>query len=105
MRSLFAGFVASLLTIAAIAQVGGGGTIQGTVTDQSGGVLSGTTVTPINTETGVETTRKTTEAGLFVISPLQPGEYSITVKAAGFQTLTQQHIRVIALGTAGVNPK
>jgi hypothetical protein len=93
------------LTIAAIAQVGGGGTIQGTVTDQSGGVLSGATVTAINTETGVETTRKTTEAGLFVISPLQPGEYSITVKAAGFQTLTQQHIQVIALGTAGVNPK
>jgi len=95
-----------LLTIAtAAAQVGGGGTIQGTVTDPSGAVVTGAEVTAKNVQTGVETSRKTTEAGFFVLSPLQPGEYTVTVKAAGFQTLTKQHMIVIALATLGLNPK
>jgi hypothetical protein len=98
--------LATLLAIAtASAQVGGSGTIQGTVTDPSGAAVAGATVVAANVETGVETTRKTNEAGFFVLAPLQPGEYTVTVKAEGFQTQTQQHLNVIALGTIGLNPK
>ena len=98
--------LAAVLLTAAIApaQVGGNGTIQGTVTDPSGAVLAGATVTATNVETGVQTTRRTTEAGFFVLSPLQPGEYTVTIKAEGFQNLTQQHLIVVALGTLGLNP-
>ena len=105
MRVLY-GLLAALLAAAtAAAQVGGSGTIQGTVTDPSGAVVAGATVIASNVETGVETSRKTTEAGFFVLSPLQAGEYTVTVKAEGFQTLTQQHVVVVALGTIGLNPK
>jgi len=106
MRVFFFCLLAALLAVAiATAQVGGSGTIQGTVTDPSGAVVAGATVTAANVETGVQTSRKTTEAGFFVLTPLQPGEYTVTVKAEGFQTLTQQHLVVIALGTVGLNPK
>lgn len=99
--------LSGLLALAGIlnAQVGGTGTIQGTVTDPSGAVVAGASVTAENVETGVQTSRKTTDAGFFVLSPLQPGEYTVTVKAEGFQTLTQQHMIVVALGTLGLNPK
>jgi len=102
MRRLLAAlfFVAS-----AAAQVGGSGTIQGTVTDPSGAVVVGASVVAANVDTGVQTTRQTTDAGFFVLSPLPPGEYKVTVTAAGFQTLTQEHVTVAALGTVGLSPK
>jgi hypothetical protein len=102
-RSCF--LVAFLTVLTSFAQVSGSGTIQGTVTDPSGGVVSGATVTAKNLGTGVETTRKTTESGFFVLAPLQPGEYSVIVQMPGFQTLTQQHVTVEALATVGLNPK
>jgi len=105
MRIRFGLLAALLVVAAAFAQVGGNGTVQGTVTDPSGAVVAGATVTAANVGTGVETSRKTTDAGFFVLSPLQPGEYAVTVKAEGFQTFTQQHMVVDALATLGLNPK
>ena len=99
-------FVAVLLSVAALtAQVAGTGTIQGTVTDPSGAIVAGATVTATNVDTGVQTIRKTTDAGFFVLSPLQPGEYNVTVAMSGFQTLTHQKVEVEALATVGLNPK
>ncbi len=89
----------------AIAQVGGTGTIQGTVTDPSGAVVIGASVSAINVATGVETARKTSDAGVFVLPLLPAGEYTVTVKATGFQTLTQPHVIVDALANVAVNPK
>ena len=105
MRILSCLISAFLAVATATAQVGGSGTIQGTVTDPSGAVLAGASVVATNVETGVQTSRKTTDAGFFVLSPLQPGEYTVTIKAEGFQTLTQKSLEVVALGTIGLNPK
>src|SRR6478672_8366637 len=105
MRVLFVVFTALAGIATATAQVGGNGTIQGTVIDPSGASVAGATVTAANVDTGVETSRKTNETGFFVLSPLQPGEYTVSVKADGFQTLSQQHVVVIALGTIGLNPR
>src|SRR5215469_10500690 len=66
---------AMLAAFHANAQVGGGGTIQGTVTDPSGAVVAGAEVTATNVATGVETSRRTNESGFFALSPLQPGTY------------------------------
>ena len=96
--------IALLLPIATAAgQVSGGGTIQGTITDPSGAVIAGVSIAATNVETGVQTSRKTTDAGFFVLTPLQPGTYTVTVRASGFQTLTQERVEVVALGTVGLN--
>ena len=49
--------IAFLIILPAVAQVSGSGTIQGTVTDPSGGVVAGASIVATNVETGVETTR------------------------------------------------
>src|SRR5580693_2891528 len=89
----------------ALAQVGGTGSIEGTVTDPSGAAVAGAAVTATSVTTGVVTTRKTTDAGFFVLPLLPAGEYTVTVKATGFEALTQSHVIVDALATVGVNPK
>src|SRR5262245_37409354 len=53
----------------ALAQTGGGGSIQGTITDSGGSVVHGATVVATNVATKIESTRQTNEAGLYVISP------------------------------------
>jgi hypothetical protein len=98
--------LAALLAVTiATAQVGGTGSIEGTVTDPSGAVVVGASVTAINVATGVETARKTTEAGFFVLSLLPAGEYTVTVKATGFQSFTQEHLVLDALQVVGLSPK
>ena len=94
-----------LAAIPLIAQVGGTGSIQGTVTDPSGAIVAGATVTATNVATGVATVHTTTDAGFYVLPLLTPGEYSVTVKAAGFQTLTEEHVMVDALANVGLSPK
>jgi hypothetical protein len=89
----------------ALAQVGGTGSIEGTVTDPSGAVVAGAAVTATNVATGAVTARKTTDAGFFVLPLLPAGEYTVTVTATGFEALTQSHVIVDALATVGVNPK
>jgi len=89
----------------AFGQAGGTGSIQGTITDPSGAVVAGAAVTATNLATGVRTDRKTTDAGFFVLSFLPAGEYSVTVTAAGFQTLTQPRVAVDALAVVGLDLK
>src|SRR5215813_3308044 len=86
-----------------MAQLGGTGAIQGTVTDPGGAVVPNATVVATNVATNVETTRQTNEAGLYVIKPLPPGEYKIVVSLTGFLTLIQEKIVVDALSTVTVN--
>lgn len=105
MRHLVSCFAFLLIAGLAYGQVGGTGTIQGTVTDPSGAVVAGATVTATNTATGVETTRKTTDAGFYAISLLPAGEYTVSVKAAGFENFVQQHVVLDALQVVGLNPK
>lgn len=87
------------------AQTGGTGSIEGTVTDPTGAVVAGAMVTATNTLSGVQTTNVATKSGYFVIPLLQPGPYSVTVKASGFEILVQEHVIVDALTTVAVNPK
>jgi hypothetical protein len=94
---------ASIMPVLARAQIGGGGSVHGTVFDPSGAVVPAATVVATNVATGVKTTRRTTSAGVYVLSPLAAGEYSVTVSAEGFQTLAQEHVIVDALGVVGLN--
>src|SRR5262249_56887745 len=84
-------------------QPGGRGPIRGTVLDPPGAVPPGAASTATNVATGVATTRQATDAGVFVVSPLPPGEYRVTVTLEGFQTFVQEHVIVDALTAVGLN--
>ena len=84
-------------SISAMGQTGGGGTIQGTVTDPGGAVVPGATVVATNVATSVETTKQTNDAGIYRISPVPPGEYKVVVSFTGFQTVIQEKVIVDAL--------
>lgn len=99
----FACLLALSFTSTTLAQTGGEGGIQGTVTDATGAIVPNASVTATNTATGVATTRTTTSDGLFTISPILPGKYTVSVTAQGFSTFTQQNLAVDALKLTGLN--
>src|SRR5246500_5747242 len=70
-------------------------TLNGVVRDASGAVISRASVTLRNEETGTERASLTNEAGLYVFISVQPGEYSLTVRKAGFTTATQARLHVL----------
>src|SRR5580658_4395428 len=73
-----------LMLPVAKAQTGGEGGIQGTVTDSSGAVVPDAVVTATAESTNVATSRTSSSAGLFTITPLIPDTYTVTVMARGF---------------------
>jgi len=87
----------------AIAQVGGGGSIQGTVRDASNAPVPGATVTATNVATGIDTVRQTTAAGVYAVTPLPPGEYRVTVTLDGFERFVRQGLVVDALSVVPLN--
>jgi len=68
------------------------GRILGVVTDQSGGVVSGATVTVVDTERGVARTLTTDEAGAYNAPTLIPGSYTVRVEAKGFKKIERQNV-------------
>lgn len=87
----------------ASAQLTGTGTIEGTVSDPSGAVVSGAKVTAINLATGAQTVRVTTSQGAYTIAPLNPGTYRITVSARGFKALVRDNLSLNGLQVMGLN--
>jgi hypothetical protein len=79
------------LSVPSLAQVAGG-SITGTVTDPTGAVIPGATVTIVNRGTGVGQTLKTTPAGLFNKPNLDPGNYDVTIEALGFSSVKTEAI-------------
>ena len=63
-----------------------GATVSGTVTDPSGGVVSGAAVTATDNATAITKNVTTDSAGLFAIPNLVPGTYDFKVSATGFST-------------------
>lgn len=86
----------------AIAQIGGSGTLKGTVIDPTGATVPNASVTAVNTATGVESRRETTTAGLFVIAPLPAGTYRLSATASGFRTVVREQVIVDALTTVEI---
>ena len=68
------------------------GTLQGTVTDRSGAVLPGVTVTIRNVETGLERSVVTNESGTFNAPFLPLGRYRVTAELSGLGS--QRHDNV-----------
>jgi hypothetical protein len=62
------------------------GAVRGTITDPSGAIVSGATVTATNVASGVAAATKTNDTGEYSIRFLQIGRYKLTVAAPGFET-------------------
>ena len=84
---------ALLVCVPALAQLNLG-SISGTVTDASGAVIVGATVTVTDVERGVSRTLTTDTAGQYSAPSLTPGSYSVRAEFAGFQTLNRTGITV-----------
>ena len=92
-----------LLVPGLLAQTGGEAGIQGTVTDATGAVVPSATVTATDQNTKVSTSRKVTGDGLYTISPVLPGIYTVKVQAPGFRDFAQKNLTVDALKITGLN--
>lgn len=62
------------------------GTISGTITDSSGAVIPGVTVTALNQGTGITRSVITGDGGRYVFSLLPIGIYTVSASLTGFQT-------------------
>lgn len=71
---------------------GGNGTITGTVTDSTGAVIATATVNATNNDTGVVYSGASSAAGVYTISGLPVGNYSINAVVQGFKTYTHANL-------------
>jgi len=60
--------------------------VTGVVEDNQGGVLKGASVTAVNQKTGVEYPTKTNDAGVYTVTSLPIGTYTLKAEAPGFKT-------------------
>jgi hypothetical protein len=66
------------------------GTLAGTVTDQSGALVNGATVTIIDTSTKTSHSVTTNEAGRYIVVDVAPGVYDLSISKQGFSTTKTQ---------------
>lgn len=78
-------------------------TINGTVTDQSGAVIVGASVTVTNVETGVTYTGASNDAGVYRVSALPVGTYSIEYQKGGFKKVIRSRLTLATAQVAEVN--
>src|SRR5689334_10959632 len=84
--------VLSLATWSAGAQNANAGDIRGVVTDPTGAVIAGATVTVLDKDKGVTTTYTTDTSGLYDTGPIVTDNYQITVAKEGFSSYVRSQI-------------
>ncbi|MGB6843936.1 MAG: carboxypeptidase regulatory-like domain-containing protein [Candidatus Acidiferrales bacterium] len=70
--------------------------LTGQVTDSSGAVVPGATVTATSAETNLAQTAAANGDGIYLIAPLRPGHYTLTVESKGFERYSQSGIELFA---------
>jgi len=71
---------------------GAGATLTGTVTDRSGAVIPKAEISVKNAATGVTRNSETNSAGFYTAPGLPPGNYAVSVIAAGFSTALRTNV-------------
>lgn len=77
--------------------------VQGRVTDSSGALIPGASVTVTNTATGVALKSQTNNDGLYTVPFLQPGDYNILVEHTGFQPIRRSSVHLDVDQKAGID--
>ncbi len=85
-------FSVLLLPCLALGQANFTAQLRGTVHDATGALVPGAKLEIANSATGVVTKSTADDAGRYIFNDLQPGSYSVTVAAAGFNKLVQSGV-------------
>src|SRR5262245_14277602 len=80
-----------------------GSTLQGTITDEQGAVMPGTTVVLTNVETGWTRDVVTDERGWYRATALQPGKYEVKANLQGFATAIREGLTITVGQEATIN--
>ncbi|MGB0050111.1 MAG: carboxypeptidase regulatory-like domain-containing protein, partial [Terriglobales bacterium] len=86
----------------ALAQAGRG-SISGLVSDPSGAIVKGATVTALDHATGVSLKTVTSAGGLYTFISLTPGNYVVTASQKGFASVAQDNVLVTVDHVSTVN--
>jgi len=86
----------------ALAQAGRG-SISGLVSDPSGAIVNGASVSALNHATGVALHTVTSAAGLYSFVSLTPGTYVVTASQKGFESVAQDNVVVTVDQVSTVN--
>jgi hypothetical protein len=70
------------------------GEITGTVTDPTGAVITGATVTVTNTGTNAARNVQTNSAGSYTLPFLVPGVYNVQAEQPGFKVLSRANVQL-----------
>ena len=101
LRKLLPILILSLLAPVAHAQFQA--VVQGTVTDNGGGVVKGATVTLTGESTQASKTTTTGADGFYRFSEVAPGKYSVTVEATGFEKNVTNDVTIEGELVRGLN--
>ncbi|MBM3746851.1 MAG: carboxypeptidase regulatory-like domain-containing protein, partial [Acidobacteria bacterium] len=71
------------------------GSLLGTITDASGGVVPGAKVTITEVNTGISRGMETNASGNYSFPALDPGRYRVTVEQPGFRTAVREGVDVL----------
>jgi len=91
----------TIFSVVANAQFRAG--IQGVITDGSGAVVPGATVTLTNKETNQTQKTESSDDGFYRFTGLAPGNYSVTVEKESFKKSVTDNVKVDAEVTTGVD--
>lgn len=69
--------------------------LRGTVTDPSGAIVPGATVTLLNNDTGISQTATTDASGIYTFNALPPAHFTLSVEQAGFKKKTIAQVQLI----------
>lgn len=93
----------SVLLVGNIFAQSGTSTITGIVTDQSGAVVPGATVTIINPETGFKRSTTTGNNGSYTFPGVLPATYTLEVEATAFKKAINTNVKANIDSTAEIN--
>jgi len=79
--------------------------LTGVVTDPSGGVVPGATITIVNTQTGAQRETVSNDAGAYTLSQVTPGTFQLTAKKTGFTSVEMKDIQLMVNTPSTVNIK
>jgi hypothetical protein len=77
--------------------------LTGEITDSSGAVLPGVLIQVQNTATNATQTAETNTSGVYLVAPLNPGSYKISVEKKGFNKIIQTGITLTVGQAATLN--